>query len=247
MRPVTGVINLAPEVRETLDVRRPRVRQAAGGENDMFRGHGLAVGCRHRPGIGAFIEQRPIDAGIELNIRTQVEPVSDMIGVSQNLGLRRVAFAPVPFLLQFIGKRIGILHAFDIAARPGIAVPVPGAPDIATLLINPDRQPDPAQPVQHVHSGKACADHDDIIGFHAGWMASAGYGLHGGHLFALPRISFVLPTNILPAAQKRKRQNGASGLHILPDGMHPRGIAFRSRSAQDQARETRLAFAPPMR
>src|ERR1035441_8516609 len=62
-----------------------------------------------------------------------------MVGVFQNLGLRRVTFAPVPFLLQFVGERIGILHALDIAARPGITVPVPGAADIAALLVDPPR------------------------------------------------------------------------------------------------------------
>ena len=96
--------------------------------------------------------------------RAQIEPVGDVVGVFQDLRLRRIALAPVPFLLQFVRERIGILHALDVAARAGIAVPVPGAADIAALLIDPHRQSQPAQPVQHVHSGKAGADHDDIVG-----------------------------------------------------------------------------------
>jgi hypothetical protein len=42
------------------------------------------------------------------------------------------------------------------------------------------------QPVQHVHSGKTGADHDDIVGLSACGVAFAGNGWQGGHLFALP-------------------------------------------------------------
>jgi hypothetical protein len=104
-----------------------------------------------------------------------------VIGVFQDLGLRRIALAPVPLLLQVIRERIGILHALDVAARAGIAVPVPGAADIAALLIDPDRQSQSAQFVQHVHSGKAGADHDDVAGLSALGLALAWHGLQGGH------------------------------------------------------------------
>ena len=79
--------------------------------------------------IGALVEHGAFDAGVELDVGAQIEPVRDVVGVFQDFRLRRVALAPVPFLLQFVGERIGILHAFDVAARAGIAVPVPGAAD----------------------------------------------------------------------------------------------------------------------
>ena len=101
---MTGVIDLALEIGEALDIGHPRIRQAAGGEHDVFCRHGVAVGCDHLPRIGAFVEASPIDAGIERNIGPQVEAVGDVVGVFQDLGLRRVALAPVPFLLQFIGE-----------------------------------------------------------------------------------------------------------------------------------------------
>ena len=44
VRPMSGVIDLALEAIEALDLGHPRVRQAAGGEHDEFRGHDLAVG-----------------------------------------------------------------------------------------------------------------------------------------------------------------------------------------------------------
>src|SRR3981189_3218706 len=83
----------------------------------------------------------------------QIETVGDMVGVFQDLGLRRVALAPVPLLLQLFRERIGILHALDVAARAGIAVPVPGTTDAIALLIDPRRHALPAQPVQHAHAG----------------------------------------------------------------------------------------------
>jgi hypothetical protein len=40
--------------------------------------------------------------------------------------------------------------------------------------------------MEHVHSGKACADHDNIEP--VGAWDFAGTGLQGGHLFALPDL-----------------------------------------------------------
>jgi hypothetical protein len=57
----------------------------------------------------------------------------------------------------------------------------------------------------------------------------------------------VLQTSILPAARKRKRQNGRAGPHILPRGMRYRRIAISDASTQDVAKETSLAFRPMMR
>src|SRR5450631_43044 len=191
MRPVTGVIDLALEIGEALDIRHPRIRQAAGGEHDMFCRDGLAVGSGDLPYIGALVENSPIDAGVELDIATEIKTVGDVIGVLQDLGLRRVALAPVPILLQLVRERIGILHALDIAACAGIAIPVPGTADIAALLVDLDGQSQSAQFVQHVHSGKTRADHDDIVGLSACGVAFAGSGLQGGHVFALPWDSFM--------------------------------------------------------
>ncbi len=87
---------------------------------------------------------RRLNARIKLNIATQIEPVSDMVGVSQNLGLRRIALAPLPFLLQLFRKRIGILHALDVAARAGITIPVPCSADITALLIDTHRKTEAA-------------------------------------------------------------------------------------------------------
>jgi hypothetical protein len=67
--------------------------------------------------------------GLELDVAPQVVAVGDVVGVFQDLGLGGVALGPLPFLLELGRELVGILHALDVAARAGIAVPVPGAAD----------------------------------------------------------------------------------------------------------------------
>ena len=98
------------------------------------------------------------------DVPAQVEAVGDVIGVVENLRLRRVFLRPVPLLVEFFRERERILHALDVAARAGIAVPVPGAADAATGLIDPRGEAESAQAVQHVHAGEAGADDDGVEG-----------------------------------------------------------------------------------
>ena len=138
---------------------------------------------------------------VELDVRTQVEAVGDMVGVAQDFRLRRVALAPVPFLLQLVGEGIGILHALDVAACAGIAVPVPGAADAPALLVDAHRKALPAQPVQHVHAAKARADHDDVVGLGAVAAAEDWADIDENSR----KILLDLSASILSAARKRKR------------------------------------------
>ena len=95
--------------------------------------------------------------------RAQVEPVGDVVRVLEDLGLRRVALGPLPLLLELVGELVRVLHALDVAARARIAVPVPGAAHAAARLEHARREPEPAQPVQHVHAGEARADDHDVV------------------------------------------------------------------------------------
>jgi hypothetical protein len=69
--------------------------------------------------------------------------------------------------------------------------------------------------VQHVHTGKARADHDDVVGLSG--FGSGGW--HYGHEYGLPDILFDLAGSIPSVASKRKTQIGGLALHILRDGM----------------------------
>ncbi len=105
----------------------------------------------------------------------------DMIGVSEDFRLRRIFLRPVPLLVELFRERERILHALDVAARAGIAVPVPGAADTAAGLIDPRLKAEPAQPVQHIEAGETRADHDGVefcADFRVTflWFVRAGHG-----------------------------------------------------------------------
>ena len=153
------------------------------------------------------------DAGVELDIGAQIEAVGDVVGVFQNLRLRRVALAPVPFLLQFVGERIGILHALDVAARAGIAVPVPGAADAAALLVDPRRQ-------SHARAaGAACTCRQSPRRPRRRRRPGGGFA-GGGWRADMDRDSLqdflsICRSAFSPAAPKRKRQIGGPVGHFV--------------------------------
>ena len=106
--------------------------------------------------------------GLKTDVAPQVEAIGDMVGVAQDLGLRREAFAPLPLLLQVVRELVRVLHALDVTARARVAVPVPGAADAGTGLEDPCPQTQAAGPLQHVQASEAGADDDQIdrgIGF----------------------------------------------------------------------------------
>src|SRR5690242_7535567 len=85
-----------------------------------------------------------------------------MVDVFKDLGLCTVAFGPMPFLLQLIGKGIRVLHAFDIAAAPGVSVPIPSAADPARGFESAYFEAELAQAVDRVKTADACADDDRV-------------------------------------------------------------------------------------
>ena len=108
------------------------------------------------------IEDRRGNPGIKLDVAAQVEPIGHVSGIAKQLRLRGVAFAPLPVLLQGLVELIGILHALHVAAGSRIAVPVPGAADVATRLEDPHPETHAAQAMQHVHASKARPDNHRI-------------------------------------------------------------------------------------
>jgi hypothetical protein len=89
--------------------------------------------------------------------------------------------------------------------RARVPVPVPGAANAITLLVDARGEPEAAQPVQHVQAGKTRADNDDVVaccGRHLGLIR-----LHRGHQTALPRFNIMIVAGrILRMSRKRKRQ-----------------------------------------
>src|SRR5258708_37266527 len=85
-----------------------------------------------------------------------------MVDVTQDLRLRAVALRPMPFLLQLVRKGIRILHAFDVAATPWIAVPVPGAANAGAGFEYPHFEAEFTQSINRVETADPGAG-DDLI------------------------------------------------------------------------------------
>ncbi len=114
------------------------------------------------PARALLVEGRRRHARGEPDVAAQVEAVGDVVGVGQDLGLRRVLLGPGPFLVELGREGIGILQALHVAARAGIAVPVPGAADPVARLEGDGAEPHLAQAVQGIEPAETGADDDGV-------------------------------------------------------------------------------------
>ena len=189
MRPLAGVKHLALEEVEPVEMR-PVGRREAADRHDAEPGRAALVGVRlDIPAFPGFVEGERRHPGAEADVAPEVEPVRHMVGIGQDFRLRGVFLGPLPLLVQFLGEGIGILQALDIAARAGIAVPVPGAAYIAAGLEDPRREAELAQAVQHVHAGKARPDdHGVEVGLRRGCS-------HGRDPFGCPEEGILSIAN----------------------------------------------------
>src|SRR5208282_4547528 len=128
------MIPLSLEALQTREARRPRCRKIARRHDTEARDRGVPFVGPDGPCVCLAVEDRLFDPGVELNVAPEVEAVSHMVDVTQDLRLRAVALGPMPFLLQLVREGIRVLHAFDVAATPRVAVPVPGAANPVTGL-----------------------------------------------------------------------------------------------------------------
>jgi hypothetical protein len=178
MWPVRGVVDLAAERLHSLDGGDVRVRQRADGQDHETRGHYFACVGADFPTQSVLVEDRIGDAGAECDVRPQVESVGDVVQVAKDLRLGGVLLAPVPLLLKLLVKGIRVVHAFDIASRAGVAVPVPDSADTVRGLEHPDGQAGTAQPVQRVQAGEAGPYHHhvDVPGHAADGTGSTAAG-----------------------------------------------------------------------
>ncbi len=163
MRPFAGVINLALEAVSAFEVWCIGRRQAARRHDAIGGGHCVAIFRGHGPAVCGLIKHGRFYPRVELNVLAHVKAVGDMVEIFQNDGLRRIAFRPLPFLLQGFIELERIFHAFHITARAGITVPVPGAANARAGLQHSHRKPLFAQPVEHGQAAKACTHDNGVI------------------------------------------------------------------------------------
>jgi len=90
------VIPFSLKTLQTKEARRPRCREIAHRHDAKARGRGVAFVSRYRPGVCLAVEHRFFDPSVELDVAPEVEAVSHMVDVTQDLGLRAVALGPMP-------------------------------------------------------------------------------------------------------------------------------------------------------
>ena len=163
VRPAPGVVGLACEAVDAGDVGLVHLRQAAHRRDEELRRDRVTVIGVDHPAAGRLVEVRAGDACLELDVGTQVEPVRDVVCVLEDLGLCGVPLRPLPLLLELVREAVGVLHALDVTARTGIAVPVPRAADARAGFVDPSRQTEAAHPMEHVHAREPGADDNGVV------------------------------------------------------------------------------------
>src|ERR1700712_3044433 len=134
MRPAAGVIALAGVVRQALEFGDLRGRDAATGHHKMPGADLLSRTGFDSPQSQTLVVMRGAHFGLKIDVRSQAKAVRNMIGIGAYVGMTGELLRPIPFLLQLVVKAIGILHAFHVTTRAGIAIPVPGTSDAVTAF-----------------------------------------------------------------------------------------------------------------
>ena len=86
------------------------------------------------PQSQTLVVMRGAHFGFKIDVSSQAKAVRNMIGIGAYVGMTGELLRPIPFLLQLVVKAIGILHAFHVTTRAGIAIPVPGTSDAVTAF-----------------------------------------------------------------------------------------------------------------
>ena len=178
VRPLPGVEEAAAVVAHALELGGVGRREAAGRHHDESRCDLLARVGGDPPRRGRLVEVGTDHPGLERDVPAQVEPVGDVPGVLQDLGLRRVPLGPLPLLLEIVVEPVRVLHALGVTARARVPVPVPRAPDVVPCLEHPSPQPQPPSPVQHVHPAEP-GPHDHYINIDCGTLNGVRQGGRG--------------------------------------------------------------------
>ena len=163
VRPAGGVIRLALEAVDARDVgHRGGGQRADGGDQELGAGAATVVD-RELPLVLRLIPGRGEDPAVECDVAAEVELVGDEVAVAEGLRLSREVLAPLPLLEDLVVEGVAVRPALRVEARAGVAVPVPGAADIAASLEDTYGEAERAQAVELVHPGDAGADDDGVV------------------------------------------------------------------------------------
>ena len=162
--PAAGVEGVALEGLDAGDARQLGLVQGAVGHDHEAGAHGVAVVGRDDPALGRLVPGQVLDRGLEAGVLVEVIVPGDAARMLEDLGRLGVAH---------LGDEAGLLQqgqvdqALDVAGRAGIAVPVPGAAEVAGRLDHAQGlHPGLAQAGAGQEAAEAAADHHhlDLVG-----------------------------------------------------------------------------------
>ncbi len=158
--PAGGVEGLALERPHPFDARQLGRGQDAVGEDDEARPHRIAAVGPDDPAPGRLVPGGLLDRGVEQAVFVEAEHVGEPLTVFEDLETRgEFHRRDIARLLEERQVAVG-LH---IAGDARIAVPVPGAADVAALLAETDvLEAGVAQLVPEQQTGEAAAHHQDF-------------------------------------------------------------------------------------
>ena len=161
-RPQPRVVRLAPEVLAARDVREVGHREDAGRRDEESCPELRAVLGPDGPRPRRLVVGRRRDPGAESDVAPEVEPVDHVVEVALGLRLRREVLLPLPLVEQLLREEVGVGVALRVEARPGVAVPVPGATHAVARLEQLRGEARFTSAVELVDAGDAGADDQHV-------------------------------------------------------------------------------------
>ena len=133
--PTAGVERVALELGDAGDARQLRPVQRTARHAHVVGANAIAAVGAHDPASGGFVPTQLGDLGLEERVVVQVVVLADRPAVRQDLGgVGVLLLGDVPDLFEQGQIDVGL----DVAHRARVAVPVPGAAEVATLLDHAD-------------------------------------------------------------------------------------------------------------
>src|SRR5262249_15405314 len=135
--PGSGVIDVAAVVGSPGQIRDLGVGEATCSQNTEPGCYSILPVGPHGPTGGGAVVTQGEHSRVELNVPPQIEALGDVPQVIEDLRLGAITRPPAPILLEFRGKRVAVVDAFDVASRTRIPVPVPGPAHVWCGLEHP--------------------------------------------------------------------------------------------------------------
>jgi hypothetical protein len=98
VREAAGVVPLALEFLQALELRHVCGRQATHGRDEVTCRDLFSLVGAHGPKVGSLIEFAVGDSRVELHVAFQVVAFGHVLKITEDFGLLRIAFRPFPLL-----------------------------------------------------------------------------------------------------------------------------------------------------